>query len=91
MAYECPRCGGPVQRGSSRTVGLVGGALGALLFAAFGGFQCKHCGSIPRSEFPPETRQRMFLGSLGLIVGAVLLLVAAVALLVWIGTMGERR
>ncbi len=91
MAYECPRCGGPVQRGSSTAVGVVGGALGALLFAAFGSFQCKRCGTIPRGEFPPETRQSMLLGSLGLVVGAVLLLIAVVALLVWLGTMDQHR
>jgi hypothetical protein len=81
MAYVCPRCGQPLQRGSSTTAGAVGGLVGALIYAAFGAFQCKGCGPIPRSEFPPEVRSRMTLGSLSLIGVAVALLAAVIYLL----------
>jgi hypothetical protein len=82
MAYQCPRCGGPVQRGASAAAGLAGGAVGALLYAAFGSFQCKSCGPIPRSEFPPEVQTKMTLGALALIGIAVVLLVVVIVLLI---------
>ena len=81
MAYMCPRCGEPVGRGASKTAGLAGGLVGALLYAAFGSFQCKACGPIARNEFPPDVRSRMVLGSLSLIGIAVVLLVAVIYLL----------
>jgi hypothetical protein len=84
MAYECPRCGGPVQRGSHTAVGLAGGAVGGLLYAAFGKFQCKKCGPIPRKEFAPEVRQKMLLGSLAIVVIALVLLIAVIVLLVFL-------
>ena len=82
MAYRCPRCGGEVQRGASAAAGVAGGAVGALLFAAFGSFQCKQCGTIPKREFPPEVQQQMTLGSVGLIVGAIVLVVVVLGILI---------
>jgi hypothetical protein len=82
MAYQCPRCGGEVQRGSNAAAGVAGGAVGALLYAAFGSFQCKKCGPIPKREFPPEVQQQMTMGSVGLIVGAVVLIVVVIGILV---------
>jgi len=82
MAYRCPRCGGEVQRGANAAAGVAGGAVGALLYAAFGSFQCKKCGPIPKREFPPEVRQQMTLGSVGLIVGAIVLIVVVIGILV---------
>jgi hypothetical protein len=82
MAYQCPRCGGNVQRGSSTAAGAAGGLVGALLFAAFGAFQCKQCGKIPSHEFPPHVRSRMRTGSIMMIVVAVVLLVAVTALVI---------
>jgi len=59
MAYACPRCGKPIQRGENKIVGLVaGGLVGALLAFAFGSFQCSGCGKIPMKEFPPEVRKK---------------------------------
>ena len=86
MAYQCPRCGGPVQRGSSTSAAIAGGALGALLYAAFGSFQCKKCGPIPQSEFPPEVRAQMLRGSIALIVGGVALLVVAIVVIALLAT-----
>jgi hypothetical protein len=57
---------------------MAGGLVGALVVAAFGSFGCKKCGKIPRREFPAEVQSRMRLGSLGLIAGAVALLVVVV-------------
>lgn len=82
MAYHCPRCGQPVRRGASPAAGLAGGAIGALLYAAFGSFQCKDCGPIPRSEFPPDVQTKMTRGTLGLVAVAVVLVVVVVCLLV---------
>jgi hypothetical protein len=82
MAYKCPRCGAPVQRGNSAAAGVTGGAVGAMLYAAFGPPQCKGCGTVPRSEFPAEDRRRMLLGSIGLVLTVVVLLVALIVLLV---------
>ena len=82
MAYKCPRCGDPVSRGYSTTAQIAGGLVGALFVAAFGSFGCKKCGKIPRSEFPPDIKQRMMLGSLGLIAGAVVLFVVVIVAVV---------
>ena len=84
MAYKCPRCGEPVQRGSNIAAGAAGGAVGALLYSAFGSFQCKKCGPITRSEFPTDVRRQMTLGSIAIVVIAVVLFVAVIALLVWL-------
>ena len=86
MAYQCPRCGGPVQRGASTTAHVAGGMVGALLYAAFGSFRCKKCGSIEKREFSPEVQQKMMLGSFALIGGAVILLALVVSLLFWLKT-----
>lgn len=75
MAYQCPRCGGPVQRGSSTAARVAGGVVGMLVFAAFSSFQCPQCGPIAKSEFPPEVRREMTVGSLAMVGGAALLLV----------------
>ncbi len=84
MAYRCPRCGKDVQRNS---VGFFpGGAVGALIMSAFAGFRCLDCGPIPRSEFTPEERSQMTLSSVGFVVGAIVLLVAVVALIVYLNS-----
>src|SRR5262245_61279127 len=82
MAYQCPRCGQPVERGSSPAAGVAGGLVGALIFAAFGPLKCKTCGPIAKHEFPPDVRQKMMLGSLALVATAVVVLVAAIAVLI---------
>lgn len=81
MAYQCPRCGESVQRAYSGSAQATAGLVGALFYAAFGSFRCNKCGSIPRSEFPSEARVRMALGSLGMIVAAIAIAVAALLLL----------
>ena len=68
MAYSCPRCLGVVQRGTSATAGVAGGALGALLYSAFGSFQCKECGPIAKREFAADVQRQMTVGSVGLVV-----------------------
>jgi hypothetical protein len=82
VAYKCPRCDGPVRRGASTTAGIAGGAVGGLLYAAFGSFHCEKCGPVPRSEFPPEVRTRMALGSLAMVLIALVLLIGVIVLLV---------
>jgi len=75
MSYTCPRCGSPVQHGSHSSAALAVGLIGSLLMAAFGAFECKKCGKIPQSEFPPEVRSKIMMGSVGMAVGAVVLVI----------------
>ncbi len=42
---------------------------------------CRKCGDIPSREFSPEDRSRMTIRTVGLAVGAVVLLIAVIALL----------
>jgi hypothetical protein len=55
-----------------------------MLASAFGSFHCKQCGQIPRSEFSPADRQKMLIGSLLLVVGAIALLVAVIVVIILI-------
>jgi hypothetical protein len=57
-----------------------------LLFAAFSSFQCGQCGPIPRSEFPPEVRTEMTVGSVAIVGVAVLLFVGVLYLLTMLHT-----
>ena len=82
MAYDCPRCGGAVQRGTSTTAGFAGGAVGALLYSAFGSFQCKKCGRIAKREFAADVQRQMTLGSVTIVVVALVLLIGAIWLLI---------
>ena len=84
MAYTCPRCRGPVQRGSSAGAAALGGAVGALLAMAFGGFNCPKCGEIPKSEFPPDVRSKMTMGSIVMVFSALALLGAVILLLAFL-------
>ena len=84
MAYQCPRCGGNVARGGSSGAAYGGGAVGALIASAFAGFHCIKCGKIARSEFAPDVRSKMFMNSVLMIVGAIVLLIAVIALLVYL-------
>ena len=81
MSYACPKCGGPAQRGTSAVAGQAAGLVGILLHAAFAGFNCAKCGKLERSMFPDEVRSQMTRNSALLGVGALVLLVAVIALL----------
>jgi len=82
MAYACPKCGGAVTRNDSSAAGSVGGLVGALLAIAFAGFHCAKCGPIARADFPDEVRGQLLRNSLLLVVGALVVLVAAIAVVV---------
>lgn len=58
MAYNCPRCSKPVQRGRSTAAGVAGGLVGALIYSAVGSFECSTCGKIPMSEFSRRGAQQ---------------------------------
>jgi len=81
MSYACPKCGGPAQRGSSSAAGHAGGLVGMLLYAAFAGFNCNKCGKLERASFPPEVQSQMTRNSALMGVGALVLLVAVLALI----------
>lgn len=80
MSHKCPRCGEPVQRGYSSGAQAAAGLVGALFYAAFAAFECKKCGKIDRSEFPPEVRNKMTSITLLLIIGAIALAIG----IIWI-------
>jgi len=82
MAYKCPRCGEPVKRGSSSAATVAGGAVGALLYSAFGSFQCKKCGPIRKREFSADVQRQITLGSATIVVVALGVVIAAIALLI---------
>jgi len=84
MAYKCPRCGGPVERGRSSGAAFAGGLVGSLIYSAFGGFECRSCGKIPKREFPPEVQSQMTVGSLMMVGGALLAAVLVIGLIVWL-------
>ncbi len=73
MAYSCPKCSGPVQRGSSSVAGHAGGVVGMLLYSAFAGFNCGTCGKVEKSSFPDEVRSQMTRNSVLMGAGAVVL------------------
>jgi hypothetical protein len=73
MAYQCPRCGGNVQRGYSKKAQVAAGLVGALFYAAFGPLQCQHCGEIPRDEFPTTDRTKMASMTFLMVAGGVAL------------------
>jgi hypothetical protein len=88
VAYVCPRCSGPVERGG-HVPGFLGGVVGVLLAAAFGGFTCKQCGPIPKAEFPPEVQQKMTTTAVLLALGAIAVLVIAITLVALVTSRGR--
>ena len=81
MAYQCPRCGEDVSRGYSSGAQVAAGLVGALFYAAFGAFECKKCGKIPRSEFPSDVQAKMAVGTLIMVLVAIGIAIGAIALL----------
>jgi hypothetical protein len=78
MSYKCPKCGEPVSRGYSSSAQATAGLVGALFYAAFGAFECKKCGKIARSEFAEEDRNKMLVGTLGLVAAAIVLAIVVI-------------
>lgn len=81
MAYACPTCGGPAEKGSGRVAQQAAGLVGLLIYSAFAGYSCAKCGKIERAQFPPEVRAKMLRNSVLMVVGAVVLLAALVGVL----------
>lgn len=81
MAYACPTCGGPAERGSGRVAQQAAGLVGLLLYTAFAGYSCAKCGKIDRAQFPPEVRAKMTRNTILLVLGALALLAALVGVL----------
>ena len=78
MAYKCPKCGDPVQRGYSSSAQMTAGLVGSMFYAAFGKFEYEKCGKIAQSEFPKEDRTKMTLISTLLINGAIALAIVVI-------------
>ena len=81
VAYKCPKCGEPVQRGYSGGAQAAAGLVGALFYAAFGAFECQKCGKLARCEFPSDVRAQMAVGSLVMVAGAAAIAAGAIWLL----------
>ncbi len=84
MTYMCPRCGKAAERKSGNAWYFGGGIVGALLASAFAGMTCATCGDLSRSEFPPEVRKKLMFGTVSMIVGAIVLLIAVITVLIWL-------
>lgn len=80
--YQCPECGASVSRQSAGPAARAFGAAGMLIGAAFADFECPEHGVITRGQFPPEVQSKMRRGSIGLVAGAVVLLIVVIALLI---------
>jgi H+/Cl- antiporter ClcA len=65
----------------SNTAGVLGGLVGVLFSAATGGFECRGCGPIDKSEHSPQTRQKMLMGSILMIAIAIAVIVLLVLFL----------
>jgi DNA-directed RNA polymerase subunit RPC12/RpoP len=71
MAYKCPRCGRPVKRDINPEAGRRSGLLGIFFSAASATFVCPKCGWIRLREFSIETRVKMILASILIVIGAI--------------------
>lgn len=80
--YTCPTCNTALTRESNAAAGATGGLVGALLGIAFASYHCATHGKIARAQFPPEVRSKMMMNTVMLVVGALVLLVALIAVLV---------
>ncbi|MGV3605286.1 MAG: hypothetical protein ACO1RA_02690 [Planctomycetaceae bacterium] len=89
MAYKCPRCGDKVERTASTVGAATFGLVGALIASAFGPLKCKQCGTVSKSEFPPDVQSQMTRGTIGLIATAVLVLVVALVAIAYINGAGR--
>ena len=58
--YRCPRCNNIVHRCSSDVMSSGGGPLFELLAYGLGKFHCPACGDISKTEFPWETRRKIY-------------------------------
>ena len=68
------------RRYSGRARAAVG-SVRALFYAAFGAFECKKRGKIPRSEFPSGVQAKMAVGNLIMVIVAIYIAIGAIALL----------
>ena len=60
---------------------MAAGLVGALFYAAFGAFECKKCGKVPRREFSSNVQIKMAMGTLLLIGAAIALAIGVFALM----------
>jgi len=73
MAYKCPKCGEKIHRGYSESAQKTAGLVGILFYMAFGAFVCKNCGKIARSEFSAADKTKMTVGSIIMIILALVI------------------
>jgi hypothetical protein len=90
MGYACPRCGGPVGRGTSSGTGDVFAMLLFSLSNAFATFQCEKCGLIASREFPIKVRIMALLRSLRWLAFGALALGAIAGVLFLVASTSHR-
>ena len=78
--YSCPNCGDRVHRAQSDGAQKWFGLVGVMFYKAFGSFYCERCGELRRSEFPAWDQVRMLIGTLMLILFAIVLLIFVILL-----------
>jgi len=84
MATLCPKCKEKPLKVEQQSGAKAGGGLvGFMIMRAFTGkYVCETCGPLEKSEFPPDLRRSIAMRKVGLVVGAIVLLVAVVVLVV---------
>jgi hypothetical protein len=84
MATMCPKCKEKPLKVEQKSGSRAGGGLvGFMIMRAFTGkYVCENCGPIEKSEFPPDLRRSIAMRKMGLVLGAIVLLVALVVVLV---------
>jgi uncharacterized membrane protein YidH (DUF202 family) len=80
--YPCPRCQKPVTRQAGGAIARAFGLVGVLMSYAFAKYECAEHGALERKDFAPEIQSKMRMGSMGFVIGAVVLFVALLAALV---------
>jgi len=84
FGYSCPDCGARLHRGSSEGAKKWFGVAGVLFSMAFGELYCTNCGIVERKELPPSDRFRLVLGSVMLVVTAIVVFVLLCLLAGWL-------
>ena len=80
--YPCPQCQKPVTRQAGGALSRAFGLVGVLISYAFAKYECAEHGPLERKDFPPEIQSKMRMGSMGFIIGAVVLFIAVIVALV---------
>jgi hypothetical protein len=85
--YPCPHCEKPVTRQAGGRLARAFGLVGVLISYAFAKYECAEHGALERKDFSPEIQSKMRMGSMGFIIGAVVLFIGVIVALVALQSM----